>query len=71
MASVPERLVERARQLDKRIVLRETGQDGNPVYKKIEPTKTGNYTFYFNKWTKLPELPTFTAEDRDAFLYCP
>jgi hypothetical protein len=31
-------------------------------YEKIKPTKTGNYTFYFNKWIKLPEVPTFAAD---------
>ena len=49
--------------LDKRIVIREIDDDGNSQYKKIIPTKTGNYAFYFNKWIKLPELPTFAAED--------
>jgi hypothetical protein len=37
-------------------------KDGLVNYKKIKPTKTGNYTFYFNKWIKLPEVPTFAAE---------
>ncbi len=49
--------------LDKRIVILEIDDDGNSQYKKIIPTKTGNYAFYFNKWIKLPELPTFAAED--------
>ena len=48
--------------LDKRIVIQELDAEGNPVYKKITPTKTGNYTFYFNKWIKLPEAPNFGAE---------
>jgi ABC-type transport system substrate-binding protein len=48
--------------LDKRIVIQETDAEGNIVYKKITPTKTGNYTFYFNKWIKLPEAPVFSAE---------
>ncbi len=39
--------------LDKRIVIKET-EHGKVVYKKITPTKTGNYMFYFNKWIKLP-----------------
>jgi ABC-type transport system substrate-binding protein len=43
--------------LDKRIVIREIDADGNVVYKKITPTKTGNYTFYFNKWIKLAKVP--------------
>ncbi len=48
--------------LDKRIVIRETNAEGKIVYKKITPTKTGNYMFYFNKWIKLPQVPTFAAE---------
>ncbi len=43
--------------LDKRIVIMERDAAGNAIYKKITPTKTGNYTFYFNKWIKLPEVP--------------
>lgn len=48
--------------LDKRIVIMVRDKDGLVSYKKIKPTKTGNYTFYFNKWIKLPEVPTFAAE---------
>jgi ABC-type transport system substrate-binding protein len=48
--------------LDKRIVIQELDAEGNRVHKKITPTKTGNYTFYFNKWIKLPEAPNFSAE---------
>jgi len=48
--------------LDKRIVIMERDKDGQVRYEKIKPTKTGNYTFYFNKWIKLPEVPTFAAE---------
>jgi ABC-type transport system substrate-binding protein len=48
--------------LDKRIVIMVRDKEGQVHYKKIEPTKTGNYTFYFNKWIKLPEVPTFAAE---------
>jgi len=48
--------------LDKRIVIKERDRDGNVVYKKITPTKTGNYTFYFNRWIKLPQVPRFAAE---------
>jgi len=46
--------------LDKRIVIREIDDRGKVVYKKITPTKTGNYTFYFNKWIKLAEVPKLT-----------
>ncbi len=48
--------------LDKRIVIKETDEKGNVVYKKITPTKTGSYTFYFNKWIKLPEVPSFALD---------
>jgi ABC-type transport system substrate-binding protein len=48
--------------LDKRIVIMERDAQGKPIYKKITPTKTGSFTFYFNKWIKLPEMPTFAAE---------
>ena len=48
--------------LDKRIVIREVDSQGRVTYRKITPTKTGNFTFYFNKWIKLPEVPSFSAE---------
>lgn len=48
--------------LDKRIVIRETGPDGKALYKRITPTKTGNFMFHFNRWIKLPEVPVFAAE---------
>jgi len=48
--------------LDKKIVIKETDSKGNVIYKKIKPTKTGSYTFYFNKWIKLPEIPSFASE---------
>ena len=48
--------------LDKKIVVKETDSEGNVIYKKITPTKTGDYTFYFNKWIKLPEVPSFAVE---------
>jgi ABC-type transport system substrate-binding protein len=43
--------------LDKRIVVREIADDGSVSYRKIRPTKTGNYMFDFNQWVKLPEMP--------------
>jgi ABC-type transport system substrate-binding protein len=49
--------------LDKRIVIQEVDAKGNVSYKRITPTKTGDYTFYFNKWIKLPEAPVFSAKD--------
>jgi ABC-type transport system substrate-binding protein len=45
--------------LDKRIVIKEVGPHGKVTYRPITPTKTGNYTFYFNRWVKLPQPPTF------------
>ncbi|NWG01971.1 MAG: peptide ABC transporter substrate-binding protein [Syntrophaceae bacterium] len=48
--------------LDKRIVVKETDAEGKVIYKKITPTKTGNYMFYFNRWIKLPETPLFSGE---------
>ena len=46
--------------LDKRIVIKEVDRKGHVHYRKIRPTKTGNYTFYFNKWIRLPEFPNFS-----------
>ncbi len=49
--------------LDKKIVTRETLPSGEEVVKKITPTRTGNYSFYFNKWIKLAEDPEFNTND--------
>ncbi|MGD2187780.1 MAG: peptide-binding protein [Desulfobacterales bacterium] len=46
--------------LDKRIVIREVDDTAGIVYKKITPTKTGDYTFHFNRWIKLAEMPELT-----------
>jgi len=43
--------------LDKRIVIRNSDDPAMIVYEKITPTKTGSYTFHFNKWIKLAEMP--------------
>jgi len=48
--------------LDRRIVIREMDEGGNVHYRKIEPTQTGDYTFHFNKWIKLPEAPDFALQ---------
>lgn len=48
--------------LDKRIVIMERDASGRVHYERIKPTKTGDYTFFFNKWIKLPEVPNFAAE---------
>ena len=43
--------------LDNRIVIKEFDDAANIVYRKITPTKTGSYTFHFNKWIKLAKVP--------------
>jgi ABC-type transport system substrate-binding protein len=48
--------------LDKRIVIKEVDEQGRVTYRKITPTKTGSYTFHFNRWVKLPKVPEFLAE---------
>lgn len=48
--------------LDKRLVILARDEQGNPVYEKIKPTKTGDYRFYFNEWVKLPAAPRFEME---------
>ena len=46
--------------LDRRIVIKDVDQDGIMLYKKITPTQTGDYTFHFNKWVKVPDMPEFS-----------
>jgi ABC-type transport system substrate-binding protein len=46
--------------LDKRIVIRKSDDSTGIVYEKIKPTKTGDFTFYFNKWIKLAQMPEMT-----------
>lgn len=48
--------------LDRRIVIRRTGEDAVPRYERIKPTKTGSYTFHFNQWIKVPEFPDLEPE---------
>jgi ABC-type transport system substrate-binding protein len=48
--------------LDKRIVIKDLDEDGVMLYKKIKPTKTGDYTFHFNRWLKIPQMPDFASE---------
>jgi ABC-type transport system substrate-binding protein len=48
--------------LDKRIVIRETDATGKLQVRRITPTRTGNYMFYFNRWIKLAETPQFEKE---------
>jgi ABC-type transport system substrate-binding protein len=47
--------------LDKRIIIKDLDRDGVMLYKKITPTKTGDYTFHFNKWVKLPDMPQLST----------
>lgn len=45
--------------LDRRIVIRETGPDGDARYRPITPSRTGSYMFDFNRWVKLSSAPSF------------
>jgi len=45
--------------LDRRIVRQLTTAEGRVVHYPIEPTITGSYTYDFNQWIKLPEVPDF------------
>ena len=47
------------RVLDKKIVLVEKGEDGQEVYRKIYPIKSGDHTFHFHQWRKLEFTPDF------------
>jgi len=48
--------------LDKRIAIRVADTEGQYRYRPIQPTRTGNYMFYFNQWIKLAEMPQFSNE---------
>ena len=48
--------------LDRRVVIKHIDEDGVMLYKKIKPTKTGSYTFHFNKWMKVPNMPQLSTE---------
>ena len=47
------------RVLDRKIVLVEHAPGGDERFAKIYPTKSGNISFYFNKWRKLEFTPDF------------
>ena len=47
------------RVLDRKIVLVEREPGGDERFAKIYPTKSGNISFYFNKWRKLEFTPDF------------
>lgn len=48
--------------LDNRVVIKKVDDAGNTRYEKIFPTKTGSYTFHFNKWIKLSHMPHLLDE---------
>ena len=43
--------------LDKRIVIKETDDQGQISYRRITPTQTGLLDFDFNSWVKLSQVP--------------
>ena len=45
--------------LDRKIAIKKKLPGEKVKYEKITPTQTGNYTFDFLKWTKLPSAPQF------------
>jgi ABC-type transport system substrate-binding protein len=45
--------------LDKRIVIKDIDNQGEVVYRKITPTRTGLYDYHFNQWVKLATVPRF------------
>ena len=45
--------------LDRKIVILEEESKKKPRYSKIKSTRTGNYSFEFNKWIKVPTTPRF------------
>ncbi len=45
--------------LDKKIVMVARSEEGEEQYQKIQPTKSGNLFFYFNRWRKLELTPQF------------
>lgn len=47
--------------LDKKIAILEKDGQGRDIVKRITPTKTGSYGFYFNKWIKFPQAPVFST----------
>jgi ABC-type transport system substrate-binding protein len=47
--------------LDKKIVIVDKEEGGQKKYKKIYATKDGRIRYYFNKWKKLPQIPTFSS----------
>ncbi len=45
--------------MDKKIVIVEQQPDGSEQFKQIQPVKSGDLMFHFNKWRKLPTVPEF------------
>ncbi|MCD6262076.1 MAG: peptide ABC transporter substrate-binding protein [Deltaproteobacteria bacterium] len=50
--------------LDKRIVIKRVDKNNQIHYEKIRPSKTGNYSYDFNKWIKLPVVPQLAIEQK-------
>ncbi len=46
--------------LDKKIVIVDKDKGGKETHSKIYPTKDGRIQYYFNKWKKLPTIPSFS-----------
>ena len=46
--------------LDRRIVRQQRTPEGSRVYLPIVPTKSGSYTYHFNQWIKLSDVPALT-----------
>ena len=48
--------------LDRKIAILQKSKNGNSSAKKITATRTGSYSFDFNKWIKFPTTPTFESK---------
>lgn len=48
--------------LDRKIAILRKSKNGPPTAKKITATKTGSYSFDFNKWIKFPTTPSFESK---------
>lgn len=49
--------------LDNKIVMVERKPDRSEVFRKVVPAPSGEITYYFNQWRKLPTVPHFAAEN--------
>ncbi|MED5579211.1 MAG: ABC transporter substrate-binding protein [Nitrospinota bacterium] len=48
--------------LDRKIAILQKPENGTHIAKKITATKTGSYSFDFNKWIKFPTAPIFESK---------